>query len=82
MAQKEVTVYSKPACVQCTATKRWLDSKDIAFVEDDAIANLEHIQALLRFKQAPVIRVVDTNGTATFWYGHNPEELAKNLIAA
>jgi glutaredoxin-like protein NrdH len=82
MAQKEVTVYSKPACVQCTATKRWLESKGIDYVEDDAIANLDHIQALLQFKQAPVIRVVDSSGTATFWYGHNPDELAKNLIAA
>lgn len=83
MAQKEVTVYSKPACAQCTATKRWLTSKEIDFVEDDAVENLDHILALLRFKQAPVIRVVDPQSrTATFWYGYNPEELERHLLAA
>lgn len=80
MANKEVTVYSKPSCVQCTATKRWLESRDIEFTEDDAMANLEHIQALLNFRQAPVIRVVDKKtGTVSFWYGHNPSELEEHL---
>lgn len=82
MATLDITVFSKPSCVQCDATKRWLKSKDVEFVEDDAVANIDHIQALLGFKQAPVIRVADKKtGTVTFWYGHNPDELGK-LIAA
>lgn len=82
MAQKEVTVYTKPSCVQCDATKRWLDAngyKD-AYEVDDAIENLDHIRALLNFQQAPVIRVLDPETKSlTFWFGHNPIELEKHL---
>lgn len=42
-----VTVYSKPACVQCTATYRALDSKGISYVIVDVTevpAALEYIR--------------------------------------
>lgn len=80
MSSQEVTVYSKPSCVQCTATKRFLDDHDIPFIDGDAVENVEHIRALLPFVQAPIVKVVDTKlGTATFWYGHNPDHLNKLL---
>lgn len=82
MAKKVVTVYSKPSCVQCTATKRWLDLngyKD-AYIDGDAIENLEHLKILLNVAQVPVIKVVDpTTAETIFWTGHNPILLEKHL---
>ena len=51
-----VTVYTKPRCVQCTATKRTLDKAGVEFVEVDLTADteaLEHLKAL-GYSQAPL----------------------------
>lgn len=86
MAKKEVTVYSKPSCVQCTATKRWLGQNGYPegeFVDGDAIENLDHLKTLLNVAQAPVIKVVDkSTGETIFWTGHNPIMLEKHLKEA
>lgn len=68
----DITVYSKPLCVQCDATKRALDKADIAYelvdVTEDAAA-LEKIKAL-GYLQAPVVIAgVD------HWSGFRPEKL-------
>ena len=74
-----VTVYSKPACVQCTATYRALDSKGIDYVIVDvtqAPAALEYIMDELGYSQAPVVVASDEN----HWAGFRPDkilELAK-----
>lgn len=68
-----VTVYSKPACVQCNATYRSLDKKGIAYeVEDisqDANA-LERVRAL-GYMQAPVVVTEDGD----HWSGFRPDKL-------
>lgn len=52
-----ITVYSKPACVQCTATTRALDAKGIDYnvidLTKDAAA-MEMVQDL-GYRQAPVV---------------------------
>ena len=52
-----VTVYTKPACVQCNMTYRALDKNGIEYnvvdVTEDAAA-LEHIKGL-GYMQAPVV---------------------------
>ena len=74
--QVAVTVYTKPACVQCTAVIRFLAAKNIEHDLDDAIENTEAIQNLLQFKQAPVIRIVDKKKhTVKFFAGNNPDQL-------
>lgn len=82
MALKNVTVYSKPACVQCTATKRWLDQngyKD-AYSDGDAIENMDVIKDFLGLLAAPVIKVVDpATSEIIYWSGHNPILLEKHL---
>lgn len=72
-----VTVYTKPACVQCNATYRALDKKGIAYqsldISQDADA-LERLKAL-GFQQAPVVEAPTGS-----WSGFNPgkiEELAQ-----
>jgi len=85
MALKKVTLYSKPSCVQCTATERWLNSNGYKdeFEHADAIENIESIKGLAGFQQAPVIKVVDSaTSEVTFWSGHNPILLEKHLKVA
>lgn len=80
---KEVTtmvkVFTRPSCVQCTATYRALDAKGIEYevidVSEDAQA-LEEVKAL-GYLQAPVV-IVDSD----HWSGFRPdkiEELAARL---
>lgn len=52
-----ITVYSKPACVQCTATTRALEARGLAYqlidlTEDDAA--MEMVTSL-GYRQAPVV---------------------------
>jgi len=68
----KVTVYSKPACVQCDATYRALDKKDIEYsvvdisTDDDA---LERVRAL-GFLQAPVVVAGEES-----WAGFRPDRI-------
>lgn len=67
-----VTVYSKPACVQCTATYRRLDTRGISYkildvsVDEEA---LEEIKAL-GYLQAPVV-ITDED----HWSGFRPDKI-------
>ncbi|ROQ38626.1 ribonucleoside-diphosphate reductase class Ib glutaredoxin subunit [Frondihabitans sp. PhB188] len=73
-----ITVYTKPSCVQCTATYRALDNKGIEYevfdvsVDDKA---LETVKAL-GYLQAPVV-VTDED----HWSGFRPDKIA-GLAAA
>lgn len=74
-----ITVYTKPSCVQCTATYRALDNKGIEYEVLDVSADesaLETVKAL-GYLQAPV--VITDEG---HWSGFRPdkiEELAARL---
>ena len=72
-----ITVYSKPNCQQCTATKRWLTQHGLKFTEDDITTgeNLEAVKAL-GYLEAPVVMVVE-GGKETHWSGFRPDYLAK-----
>lgn len=69
-----VTVYSKPACVQCTATTRALDAKGIAYkvvdLSEDAAA-LEQVTAL-GYRQAPVVIAGSVH-----WAGFRPDMIGR-----
>ena len=74
-----ITVYTKPACVQCNATYRALDSKGIEYEVLDLSqdpAALEQVKAL-GYLQAPVV-ITDED----HWSGFRPDkidELASRL---
>lgn len=74
-----VTVYSKPACVQCNATYRALDKKGIAYetvdMSQDADA-LERVRAL-GYMQAPVVMTGDEH-----WSGFRPDKIEELATAA
>lgn len=73
-----ITVYSKPACVQCTATKRKLDQLGIEYREVDLT---EDVEAMARvtgwgYREAPVVEVDPHH----HWSGNRPD-LINRLLA-
>ncbi|ENN88775.1 glutaredoxin-like protein NrdH Genetic Information Processing [Rhizobium freirei PRF 81] len=68
-----ITVYSKPACVQCTATTRALDRQGIDYtiidVSADSAAN-ELVQGL-GYRQVPVVVAGEQH-----WAGFRPDMIS------
>ncbi|GAB3189227.1 glutaredoxin-like protein NrdH [Nesterenkonia suensis] len=68
-----VTVYTKPACVQCNATYRALDKNGVTYrsvdISQDAEA-LERVRAL-GYMQAPVVITEDDH-----WSGFRPDKIS------
>lgn len=68
-----ITVYSKPACVQCTATTRALDAKGLSYdvidltQDDDALSQVTE----LGYRQAPVVVAGEAH-----WSGFRPDMIA------
>ncbi|WP_430591752.1 glutaredoxin-like protein NrdH [Humidisolicoccus flavus] len=73
-----ITVYSKPACVQCTATYRALDAQGIEYQIFDVTADEKALNTVkdLGYMQAPV---VVTDGD--HWSGFRPDKISA-LVAA
>lgn len=71
------TVYTKPACVQCDMTKRYLDKAGIAYDTVDITEDPAALELILGmgFQAAPV--VISDAGN---WAGFQPDKL--NLLAA
>ncbi|WP_425051228.1 glutaredoxin-like protein NrdH [Psychromarinibacter sp. S121] len=69
-----ITVYSKPACVQCTATTRALEARGIDFdivdLTEDADA-MEMVQGL-GYRQAPVVVAGEDH-----WAGFRPDMIGR-----
>lgn len=69
-----IIVYSKPACVQCTATTRALDAKGVDYdvvdltQDDDAMLTVTD----LGYRQAPVVVA-----GAEHWSGFRPDMIAQ-----
>ncbi|GAB2636113.1 redoxin NrdH [Gordonia jinhuaensis] len=76
-----ITVYSKPSCVQCTATYKALDKHGLDYEVVDISQDPEardYVMAL-GYLQAPVVVVGDDH-----WSGFRPgriEDLAKEMVA-
>ncbi|WP_411839561.1 glutaredoxin family protein [Paracoccus sp. ME4] len=69
-----VTVYSKPACPQCDATKRSLAAKGVSFRSIDVMEDAEafkHVTETLGIRQMPV---VEAFGQA--WCGFLPAKIS------
>lgn len=68
-----VTVYTKPNCVQCDATKRQMDKLGVEYATVDITENLEAYDMIISkgFQAAPVV-ITDTDA----WSGFNPAKIA------
>lgn len=68
-----ITVYSKPACVQCTATTRALDRKGIDYtvvdisIDEEAYARVQD----MGYRQVPVVVAGDQH-----WAGFRPDMIS------
>ncbi len=69
-----ITVYSKPACVQCTATTRALDAKGINYqvvdLTEDAAAMTKVSE--LGYRQAPIVVAGEEH-----WAGFRPDMIGR-----
>ena len=74
-----ITLYTKPACVQCTATKRALDKAGLEYntvdisLDDDA---RDYVMAMGHL-QAPVVVAGEDN-----WSGYRPDRIRALTAAA
>ncbi|OBJ56490.1 redoxin NrdH [Mycobacterium sp. 1423905.2] len=67
-----ITVYSKPACVQCVATYKALDKQGIPYEKVDISLDVEardYVMAL-GYLQAPVVVAGDDH-----WSGFRPDRI-------
>ncbi|TWS26213.1 glutaredoxin-like protein NrdH [Tsukamurella sputi] len=72
MSQAEITVYTKPACVQCNATYKALDKAGLEYrvvdITEDSDAR-DYVMAL-GYLQAPVVVAGDAH-----WSGFRPDRV-------
>lgn len=70
-----ITVYSKPNCMQCMYTKKYLTEHDIEFntidVTQDALA-LSFVKDQLGYQGVPVVFA-----DGKHWHGFQPDKLAE-----
>ncbi|MCS4490638.1 glutaredoxin-like protein NrdH [Corynebacterium sp. ES2794-CONJ1] len=74
-----ITLYTKPACMQCVATKKLLDRSGLDYETVDISIDDEARDYVLSlgYLQAPVVMVDGED----HWSGYRPERIA-NLLAA
>lgn len=80
MKTRTITVYSKPNCQPCKATKRWLDKRDIPYTEVDITTSPKDLEAIqsLGFQEAPVVIVSTGDPEADImWSGLHVDNLTK-----
>lgn len=73
-----ITVFSKPACGQCTMTKRVLDGKGFSYVEAQIYEQPEdwlNEIAAEGLKAAPIVQIDHENGGQIRWAGFRPDLL-------
>lgn len=56
---KEITVYSKVGCGQCLFTKKYLEKRNLAYLEKNISENQEWLEEVkeMGFQSLPVIKV-------------------------
>ena len=83
MSTPDITVYTKPACVQCNATKRHLDKAEVAYNLIDISQDVEafdYVTQELGHKAAPVV-VANVRGVQLDWSGFNPDMLNEAIAS-
>lgn len=73
-----IEIYTKPNCVQCTATYKRLDSKGLEYTPVDILADAKALEYVKSegFLQAPVAFVKDAAGNIIDkWSGFRPDKI-------
>ncbi len=68
----DITVYTKPMCVQCDATKRALNKAGIAYTTVDITEDADALAKVksMGFMQAPVVTTANDA-----WAGFRPDKI-------
>lgn len=71
------TIYTKPACVQCDMTKRYMDKNNIPYETVDITEDQQALDMIMSmgFQAAPVVMSPVGN-----WSGFQPDKI--NLLVA
>ena len=73
-----ITVYTKPSCPQCVATKRTLDKAGIEYIVADLTADngrhLDYVRSL-GHQSAPVVTIQHGDILTDHWSGFRPDKL-------
>ena len=74
-----IIVYSKPNCVQCSATYRALDKAGLVYRTVDVALDVEALEQVraLGYAQAPVVVAGEDH-----WSGFRPDKIKALAIAA
>lgn len=71
-----ISVYSKPGCVQCTATERHFGATPHEVIDVTADENALATVHALGYRAAPVVVIRDAAGTMLdHWSGFNPDAI-------
>lgn len=76
----KVTVYEKPACMQCKQTKRKLDKEGVAYEVKSLLDDPDAVEVLKEqgYASAPGVFVHGESGILTdCWGGYNPDKLKR-----
>lgn len=78
----QITVYTKPSCVKCNATKRALAKAGLSYEEIDLTKDEDALAKVvsLGYQEAPILFVDDNH-----WGGFRPDKikaLARELVNA
>ena len=73
-----ITVYSKPNCVQCSATYRALDKAGLVYRTVDVALDVEALEQVraLGYAQAPVVVAGEDH-----WSGFRPDKIKTLAVA-
>ena len=73
-----ITIYSKPNCVQCTATYRAMDKAGLSYSTVDISTDAEALARVksLGYAQAPVVMA-----GADHWSGFRPDKIKTLALA-
>lgn len=75
---KEVTLYGKEHCVQCTASERKLNQNQVQYLHQDATSeeNLKLIRELdPSYRSAPIVTVSENGVVIDHWTGYRPDKI-------
>lgn len=72
----KVTIYTKPKCPPCSATKKKFDQLGIPHEEVAASEWVDHLHRL-GYTSTPVIEVDLGDGATVHWSGYRPDQIAQ-----
>lgn len=80
-----ITVYTRPGCQPCNATKRRLDRNGTEYILADLTADngrhLDYVKAL-GHQAAPVVTIQDGDTLIDHWDGYRPDRIDQIKAAA